>query len=982
VSQQIDLSSTRAVWYQRIRAARRVEGETHPCIHTALETAAKAALHRAILADETGYATYSELLDAIDRRATRLLSCCASGTRVGVLLDSSIEMVVTYFACLKAGLSYVPLQEHPAAVMQPILARLSLAAIVTCTDGRSIAGVPEGTVRVFIEEEAQPGDETRFPRPDPRRAAHILLTSGTESGTPKMVATDHVGSILSHAWRQTLWPYDPATDVVGCNIFGVWDVVPALLGGIPAVMISDQSMRDPFALAATLIGYGVSRIMLTPTLLDACLACDDGIDALRRLRLLVLCGEPAGAGVVHRAREAGIGARIVNLYSLSECHDVAAGEVGAQDEPTCGRVADFAEVFIVDTNDRTRVLPVASPGRVLVGGRALAIEYVDDPDLTAQRFFDLHHADGTERVYDTGDRGILHENGELEIVGRCDEELKVRGAWVDTSAVENVLAAHPHVAQACVISRVASRGPQLIGFVVPTRVALAATLHRELPGFIAARAPAASIPSRFHVIRELPLTPSGKIDRRALEKEALTGAAHPTREGGLEDAILNAVRQVLEDDSVGPQDDFFSVGGDSLAAVSLCGVLHRTTGRRVPVRDVYRHPSPHALAKHVEGMRPVAPTSAGWRAPVLEKTVLPASVPRRGVQTIAVTGATGTLGRAFLAHLMRESVVRDWDLSVIAITRAGDVSDVLDADFDHRGSRVSVINGDLTRERLGLSRVRFAALARKIDVIVHLGASVDAFASFDDLEAVNVAGTHEMLRLASESGATLHHMSSSAVFPLGGSRAWSEEAFDLARMDSLADELEACFPDGYSLSKFAAEYLVWTAHTRGMPVTIWRVPHVLGADHEARLVATARAFVAAKAFPEGDWEWQFVDSQSICRELTAAMFEQSRLPVRHVTLQALHSAQLLAMVRDASSVDVLPIPAFVNAINAAAAAAPSDPLAYASLSTLAQLSFEHGPRAALCMMDAKLKTHHPIESDPSALFRTLLQDVVRGGDKL
>ncbi|MEJ2131952.1 MAG: AMP-binding protein, partial [Gammaproteobacteria bacterium] len=288
MSQQIDLSSTRAVWYQRIRAARRVEGETHPCIHTALETAAKAALHRAILADETGYATYSELLDAIDRRATRLLSCCASGTRVGVLLDSSIEMVVTYFACLKAGLSYVPLQEHPAAVMQPILARLSLAAIVTCTDGRSIAGVPEGTVRVFIEEEAQPGDETRFPRPDPRRAAHILLTSGTESGTPKMVATDHVGSILSHAWRQTLWPYDPATDVVGCNIFGVWDVVPALLGGIPAVMISDQSMRDPFALAATLIGYGVSRIMLTPTLLDACLACDDGIDALRRLRLLVL----------------------------------------------------------------------------------------------------------------------------------------------------------------------------------------------------------------------------------------------------------------------------------------------------------------------------------------------------------------------------------------------------------------------------------------------------------------------------------------------------------------------------------------------------------------------------------------------------------------------------------------------------------------------------------------------------------------------
>ena len=507
-----DFSSTALAWYQRIRRTH-PEGSAAPeCIDAAFARQARRTPDRAILVGESGYLTYGELSSAAEARAAALRRRSRGGPQaaVGVLLENDAEKIVTYFACLKAGLPYVPLAPHSPAIMEQILARAPLGALVSSRRFTPVlpASLGEDAARIWIEEEApRENAGITFPEPDPLRTAHFAFTSGTRTGIPRMVATDHVGSMLSHAWRCRLWPFDPARDAVGCNIFGIWDAVPALCRGVPAVLIRDETMRDPFALASAIVRFGITRIMMTPTLLGACLDCAEGIEALRRLRLLVLCGEIAAPAIVQRAWEALPRVRIANLYSTAECHDIAGGELRPGKAVTCGVVADFAEVHLCDRDDPQRLVEVGSPGRILVGGSALA-RAVHGADGGGDGFVeaDLPAPDGSRRrtrVWDTGDLGVFHPGGELEILGRCDSGIKIRGSWVEPGEIEEVLESHPLVRRACVMAETDPRGQtELVAYVVPGKEDLqAGTLAGRLRAFVASRLSPQSVPGKVRPCR-------------------------------------------------------------------------------------------------------------------------------------------------------------------------------------------------------------------------------------------------------------------------------------------------------------------------------------------------------------------------------------------------------------------------------------------------------------------------------------------------
>ena len=881
-----DFSSTALAWYQRIRRSR-PEGSAAPeCIDDAFTRQARRTPDRAILVADSGYLTYGELSSAVETRAAALLRRCRGGPQqrgVGVLLENDAERVLTYFACLKAGLPYVPLAPYSPAIMEQVLARAPLGALVSSRRFTPVlpASLGEDAARIWIEEEApRENAGITFPEPDPLRTAHLAFTSGTRTGIPRMVATDHVGSMLSHAWRCRLWPFDPARDTVGCNIFGIWDAVPALCRGIPAVLIRDETMRDPFALASAIVRFGITRIMMTPTLLGACLDCAEGIEALRRLRLLVLCGEIAAPAIVQRAWEALPRVGIANLYSTAECHDIAGGELRPGKAITCGVVADFAEVHICDRDDPQRLVEVGSPGRILVGGSALA-RAVHGADGGGDGFVeaDLPAPDGSRRrtrVWDTGDLGVFHPGGELEILGRCDSGIKIRGSWVEPGEIEEVLEGHPLVRRACVMAETDPRGQtELVAYVVPGQEGLqTTTLPGRLRAHLASRLSQQSLPGRFVPVGELPLLPSGKVDGRQLRLADLassTSQGPRSERGDLQEQVLAAFREVLDDPEIRPRDDFEASGGHSLRAIRLCGILHDATGRRVAVGDLYRHPTPSGLARFLRDQKGLQPR-AGWSPPELGIDT-PAAVrpePWTPPRTVLVTGATGFLGAALVDALLRTTPVE-----VVALVRADSgggarrrLEDALDrhgragmplqdpdlglqeisgdlgnsrlrVDGQWKGGaerpqanpgdapksrleeavpgrqaeRIQAIPGDLSKPLMGLSPDAFAALAEKTDAIFHLAADLDVFASYSDLEPANVGGTREMLRLALRHGTPVHCVSSSAVFPLGTS--WPEDTFGIDAMRSLAADLEASGADGYSLSKFAAELLVWEAFERG-----------------------------------------------------------------------------------------------------------------------------------------------------------------------
>ena len=1051
-----NLSSTALPWYQRIRRSLPEECAAPECIDAAFARQAGQTPDRAILVDESRYLTCGELAAAVEGRAAALLQRCRSGTQqlgVGVLLENDAGKVVTYFACLKAGLPYVPLEPYSPAVMEQVLTRAPLGVLVSSRRFAPVlAALPEDLPRIWIEEEAPPESPAApFPGPDPLRTAHLAFTSGTGTGIPRMVATDHVGSMLSHAWRSRLWPFDPARDVAGCNIFGIWDAVPALCRGVPAVLIRDGTMRDPFALASAIVRFGITRIMMTPTLLGACLDCAEGIEALRRLRLLVLCGEIAAPAIVRRAWEALPRVRIANLYSTAECHDIAGGELSPGKAVTCGVVADFAEVHLCDPDDPNRLVEVGTPGRILVGGSALA-RAVHGADGNDDGFVeaDLPAPDGSRRrtrVWDTGDLGMFHPGGELEILGRCDSGLKIRGSWVEPGEIEEALEQHPLVRRACVTAETDPRGQtELVAYVVPGQEGLKGeTVPSRLREFAASRLSPQSVPGRFVPVGELPLLPSGKVDRRRLRLAEPASSASPvvarSQPDSLQEQVLAAFREALDDPGIGPRDGFEASGGHSLRAIRLCGILHDATGRRVAVGDLYRHPTPLGLARFLRDQKGLQ-RRPGWSPPELEigTTAVVPPKPRTSPRTVLVTGATGFLGAALVDALLRKTSV-----DVVALVRAGDSRGArrrLEEALDRHGragpllqnpdpgsqeitgdhgkagpepgssgggaerepeipgdlaksrpgpaspgsgaERLQAIPGDLSQPLMGLSPDAFAALAERTDAILHLAADLDVFASYGDLEPANVGGTREVLRLALRHGTPVHCVSSSAVFPLG--TAWPEDALGLNAMRPLAADLEASGADGYSLSKFAAELLVWSAFERGLPVSVVRVPHLLGpsasgnGEPRDRLTSAVRALATAGVFPEGDWTWQLAPVEAVCRELVSLLEAgPSRdRPVRHLSMEPLGSPQVLDRLRSLGiEPALLPAPALASALIAAAGSEPEsgttrDGPGYRAVCAAAQLVLQYGPHAALNLSDARLLTPKPIPGDPAAILRTAL----------
>jgi len=1029
------LSSTSLPWYRAIRPRSPAAHGLPRCIHQAFADAARAEPGRALLVDESGYLKQGALLDAVQTRARDLLERAGATDRVvAVQLDPSIATVITYFACLAAGLRYLPLPAVPSPWSDRLLASLPAPLLVTRCDLRPASG--DGLEMVLVDARDAYDAAVALPDPNPRRIAHVLPTSGTETGTPKAVLTDHVGSMLSHDWRSRLWPYDPARDVVGCNVFGIWDAVPALCRGIPVVMIGDATLREPAALAASIVRYSITRLMLTPTLLDACLADEDAADALRRLRRLVLCGEPVMTSLAARAREALPRVQLANLYSLSECHDVAAGDVDADAPVTAGHVAEFAEVHVTDPGDPERLVPAGKPGRVLIGGEALAAGYLD-PELTARRFFDAAFVpdEVPRRVYDSGDLGVLHEDGRLEILGRLDDAVKVRGGWAEPEAVARILRQHPRVARAAVVAETDAGGKaRLSAFAVASGTAAAPDLAESLRRWLAERVGPHSLPTRLSVVDRLPLSPSGKVDLRRLRDpgrggktdgpagnvsrsgtaaepagnvargggtpepagnvtrggatpesagnvarsgtaaESAGGLDHPetATERSIEQTVLEIFRDVIDAPDAGLDDDLDSLGADSLSLIVLGGELRRRLGRRVRVAELRRLGSARALARSLERAAERGPRME-WRWPALELGIDTKLSPAHSepVRRVLVTGATGVLGRALIDRLINAEPA----IEVAALVRARDVED------DHRrlsaidghgtgDARLEAIVGDLALPRFGLAPDAFRRLAAATDAVLHVGADLDMFADYAALEAANVGGTREALRLAFEAGARMHHVSSSAVLPLDSDRVWSEESFGFELVRSLAPELARS--DGYSRSKAAAEGLAWLAAERGLYVAVTRLPHLVGRGLRTRLSETLRALAAARVLPEGEWRWQAAPIDAVCARLVSQLTADAPAPLEHLTARPVRGGDVASALR-ARGIDVeaLPLPAVVNALGRTSITDERDARA---VSALNQLIAEHGPRAALSLADARLASRRWLDAAPGDVLDCLLSN--------
>ncbi|HSK81092.1 MAG TPA: amino acid adenylation domain-containing protein, partial [Thermoanaerobaculia bacterium] len=543
------------------------------------------------------------------RLAAHLLDLgVAPDTAVGVLMERSAEMVVALLGVQKAGAAYLPLDpEYPAERLGWILKDARVPVLLA--QERLLPALPPTEARVLFLEDGWEGDgepASRADLPDPS-LAYVLYTSGS-TGKPKGVTIPHRGIVNRLLWMQEAYGLTPEDTVLQKTPYSfdvsVWEFFWPLSTGAHLVVARPGGHRDSAYLAGLIERERITVIHFVPSMLQAFLEEPD-LSGCASLRLVVASGEALTPELRRRFRER-IAARLENLYGPTEASvDVTAWncEVEARGGIVpIGRPVANTRVHLLDR--ALKPVPAGIPGELSIGGVQLARGYLNRPDLTAERFVpDPCGGAAGDRLYRTGDLARHLPDGAVEYLGRLDFQVKVRGFRIELGEIEAVLASHPGVRETVVVARDGGAGDRrLVAYVAP-RAGAAPDLS-ELRAFLAARVPEHMVPPAWVVLDELPLTPSGKVDRKALPEPGTAAAGeYVAPRNPAEEVLAGIWGEVLGRERIGVEDNFFRLGGHSLLATRIVSRVRSVFGVELPVRALFELPTVAELSAAVEAER-------------------------------------------------------------------------------------------------------------------------------------------------------------------------------------------------------------------------------------------------------------------------------------------------------------------------------------------------------------------------------------------
>jgi amino acid adenylation domain-containing protein len=576
------------------------------CIHELFEEQAARTPETIALIYGRTRVSYGELNAQANRLARRLRALgVGAETVVGLYLERSVEMVAALLAILKAGGAYLPLDttyppERIAYMLEDSGARFLLteqrrratlhasATHVLCLDGD----------RQAIDAQS---DENLAPVGGARNLAYVIYTSGS-TGRPKGVMIEHRGLCNLAEAQVRAFYIERDSRVLQFAPFSfdasVSEIFTTLITGATLVLAPQPALLPGASLIELLDGEGVTTVTLPPTALAA---MPDA--SLERLRTLVVAGEECPVEV---ARRWAAGRRFLNAYgptettvcaTIAECTDLSRGKLPA------GLPIANTEVYLLD--DDAQPVPFGVTGELHVGGCGLARGYLNRPALTAERFVPnpFSHARGA-RLYKTGDLARFLPDGQLELLGRRDEQLKVRGFRIEPGEIEAALMAHADVRETVVVAREEATGDKrLVAYTVAAAAGRAPGAD-ELRRHLKERLPEYMIPSAFVALDALPLTPSGKIDRRRLPSpdgaRPDAGRGYVAPRTTLEKMLAEMWQSVLRVSEVGIEDNFFELGGDSIHAAVLINSLQKRLGAVVYVVALFDAPTIASLAAYLD----------------------------------------------------------------------------------------------------------------------------------------------------------------------------------------------------------------------------------------------------------------------------------------------------------------------------------------------------------------------------------------------
>ncbi len=829
------------------------------CVHQLFEEQVQRTPNRTavIACDKT--LTYQEMNAEANQIAFGLIGLgVRPGDIVAFALPRTSQMMVTIFGILKSGAAYLPIdlknpKERVDYILEDSKARLCLTPDIV--NGFLTGG-----------EASNPNIEM-----SPDNPCYCIYTSGS-TGYPKGTVIAHrnisnfsrsnghsVTSIIKENKAQTII----GLASVGFDMFITESLFPVLNG--MTILLADREQAEiPEKFYHIFDSNQVDILETTPSKMMLMLTAEDQRAKLNQLKMMILGGEEVDSTLVKVLRKY-TKAKIYNFYGPTECTVWATyGLIKNDDDFTIGKPMANTQVYIV--NKRNEIQPIGVTGELCIAGACVGLGYLNRPEMTAERFIDNPFGEG--KLYKTGDLAYWREDGEIVYVGRNDFQVKIRGLRIELGEIESALQEMDSVRQAVVVVRKNEEGRQLICAFYTGKE----TDGKTLRSYLGQRLPKYMIPHIFTYLDAMPLTASGKINRKMLPEVDLTQIGstveHMAPQGEKEIRLASLMEQVLAFSPIGRNDDFFDLGGDSLKAIELISEA-QAAGMEIKLQDVYDHPNIAELVKYVnlgERERLVRYSSEQFTElmPLLQGNIIDDYIPEAvSIGNLLLTGATGFLGAHVLEVYLRRNVGDVW-----CIVRGVDqqesehrLEEILTYYFGgeyvmHNKGRIHVLCGDLQEARFSLRDQQWQRLCNEITTIIHSAASVKHYGTYAELYNANVVTTKNILAFAKASGARLLHISTTSISGAGVSNLPQDAGKVFSETDLYIGQ---GLDNVYVHSKFEAELEVLRAMNEGIPANILRMGNLSNRFSDGKfqpnyqtnaMLKRIRAFIGLGVFPE------------------------------------------------------------------------------------------------------------------------------------
>ncbi len=798
------------------------------------------------------------------------------GSSVGISCDRSTQIIIAMLGILKAGGAYIPLDpNYPQERLDFIRKDANISHLLVeeaLSEGwRNFSGTLINLDREKDAIIAQNDEDFRLKNPDSHkdRLAYLFYTSGS-TGNPKgvMITQRNLSHYLDNL-AQSL-KFHPRDRVLFTASFGfassIRQLWHPLSQGATVVIATMDEFRKPTALFQLIKKYRVTIADFVPSYWRSCIEALEGLlrgtreEILKNnLRRIITASEPLFYEIVNRWREdLGQKTEIINSCGQTEStgtvftFSVPRGHRDPRQPVPIGKAIPNTPVYILDPLEQP--VPMGVPGELYIGGQSLAKGYLHLSKLTRKKFISNPFLKSPgKRLFKTGDRVRWLKDGNVEFIGRSDSQLKIRGFRVEPGEIESLLRRHPRVKEAILIGqKLRDESITMVAFITEQRLppskrtssSLAyqnPALSAGLKDYLRKNVPSYMIPSGFIFIENLPLTPTGKLDRKILknlntpEKKAESGEVPLKTETEIQ--LADIWKRLLGKDRISAEGDFFELGGHSLIIPQLLNGIYEKFGIDFPLKTIFEAPTLRNFALEIENRlwqedssHLLAKSKTG-QTPLKQEAELDPDIAPRGPtiltfppQNIFLTGPSGFLGSYLLANLLQlthakihclmrasDSAVGYQKLKNILINQK-----IWNPLFE---GRIIVVTGDLSKKYFGIPTKQFEELGAIIDTIYHCGAQVSLLAPYSQLKSTNVFGTQETFRLAVQ-GRTkpVHHVSTLAVFE--NKKGVLQEDSDIGDGEGLSL--------GYSQSKWVAEQLCFQAKRIKIPLTIYRLGRIVG----------------------------------------------------------------------------------------------------------------------------------------------------------